>query len=93
MEFSNITPQKSSRSFRLVSLVVCEHLPIHFGHISSVSYCITYSTGKDEGISVGATRELVHRLSCTAFDLTEEAQYLFMGTSEAILPTLDTNGR
>ncbi|XP_062408093.1 complement C4-B-like isoform X2 [Sardina pilchardus] len=49
-------------------------------------------TGKDEGIKIGATRELVQRLSCVNFALTMEAQYMFMGTNTAITPTLDAMG-
>ncbi|XP_062408094.1 complement C4-B-like [Sardina pilchardus] len=49
-------------------------------------------TGKDEGVHIGATRELVQRLSCVNFALTMEAQYMFMGTNTAITPTLDAMG-
>ncbi|XP_041920493.1 complement C4-B-like [Alosa sapidissima] len=49
-------------------------------------------TGKDEGIHVGATRELIQRLSCVNFALSMEAQYMFMSTNTAITHTLDANG-
>ncbi|KAG5269341.1 hypothetical protein AALO_G00200930 [Alosa alosa] len=49
-------------------------------------------TGKDEGIHVGATRELIQRLSCVNFALAMEAQYMFMSTNTAITHTLDANG-
>ncbi|XP_076137812.1 complement C4-B-like [Alosa pseudoharengus] len=49
-------------------------------------------TGKDEGIHIGATRELIQRLSCVNFALSMEAQYMFMSTNTAITPTLDANG-
>ncbi|XP_012693394.2 complement C4-A [Clupea harengus] len=48
--------------------------------------------GKDEPIRSGATRELVQRKSCVDFDLTTEAEYLFMGTNAAVTHTVDANG-
>ncbi|XP_028817947.1 complement C4-A [Denticeps clupeoides] len=47
--------------------------------------------GKEEGITHGATREMIVRKSCSDLDLKPNGEYLFMGKNEAVLTTPDAN--
>uniref|UniRef100_A0A8C9WRG5 Complement component 4 n=1 Tax=Scleropages formosus TaxID=113540 RepID=A0A8C9WRG5_SCLFO len=63
-------------------------------HLNAIScFFWPFSAGKDKLTSRGAMHEMIHRKSCSEFEMKRNSDYLMMGKDATIADTTDSNGK